>query len=153
MIPTMATAKHVPKGEHVTGPVLNVGAAPVLLTAKQAEAIALEYGQPIADLLLANVRAMQADHYAKIGAVIQQALEATAPDEPPKQPLLMSHPEAAAALGISESTVKRLVQEGRLPKPVKISAHRIGHRWADIKAFADGQSLSDGVGKGEKFNR
>jgi predicted DNA-binding transcriptional regulator AlpA len=46
---------------------------------------------------------------------------------------LLSHSEAAKMIGCSVSTIKRMVAEGRLPKPVQLSEHRIGHRLADIK--------------------
>ena len=52
---------------------------------------------------------------------------------------LLSHSEAAKMLGCSVSTVKRMVAEGRLPEPLRISEHRIGHRIADIKNMIAGR--------------
>jgi excisionase family DNA binding protein len=145
---TKQAATTEPEGDWVqVGPVVRIGASPVLLTAAQAAAIARDYGQPVADMLTANVKAMQADHYAKMAAIIQAGLEATAPDEPPRGPILLSHGEVAELLDISVATVKRLVQDGRLPKPVQISAHRIGHRWTDVRDFARS------TGKGDKVQR
>ncbi|NOU05932.1 MAG: helix-turn-helix domain-containing protein [Hyphomicrobiaceae bacterium] len=48
---------------------------------------------------------------------------------------LLTHAEAAQMLGCSVATVKRMVQQGRLPQPVEISERRIGHRMPDILAF------------------
>jgi excisionase family DNA binding protein len=41
----------------------------------------------------------------------------------------------AKRLGVGETTVKRLVREGRLPRPKRITANRVGWDSADIDAF------------------
>ena len=51
---------------------------------------------------------------------------------------LLSHAEAANMLGCSVSTIKRMVVDGTLPKPVRLSEHRIGHRLVDVKKLVRG---------------
>jgi excisionase family DNA binding protein len=48
---------------------------------------------------------------------------------------LESRRVVAQRLGVGETTVKRLVREGRLPKPRKITAQRVGWCSTDVDAF------------------
>ncbi len=93
-----------------------------------------QYGeaiQPVLDKLLDEKAAKLAESYERSWAKLGDRLAAETADQ--TAPQLLSHAEAAKMLGCSVSTVKRMVAEGRLPQPVKLSEHRIGHRFADIK--------------------
>jgi excisionase family DNA binding protein len=48
---------------------------------------------------------------------------------------LMRRREVAAMLAVSESTIKRMVRHGELPKPVVITKGRVGWFKADIAAW------------------
>ena len=54
-----------------------------------------------------------------------------------KVKFLLAPKDAAAALGISISTLKRLVADGALPKPKQISENRVGHRYIDLETYAN----------------
>ena len=58
-------------------------------------------------------------------------------------PLLVPREKASAALGVSDSTVDRLVREGRLPPPRRISGNRVGWLWRELQAFAEALPVSD----------
>ncbi|MEL6101616.1 MAG: helix-turn-helix domain-containing protein [Pseudomonadota bacterium] len=59
--------------------------------------------------------------------------------------LLLSATEAAQALGVSRTTVWRLVRSGSLPQPVKVRG-AVRFRLFDIEAFVE--SLSSDVQEG-----
>ena len=108
-----------------------------LISDAERTALIREHGEALAHHMDEALERRAHELTIKNAEVLAKALMQGAPPDLAK-PLLLSHGDAAFALGISESTVKKLVQDGRLPKPVKISEHRIGHRWEDLKAFADG---------------
>lgn len=58
-------------------------------------------------------------------------------------PLILARENAAAALGISESTLESLVRSGDLPPPRKISSGRAGWLWRELQAFAESRPISD----------
>lgn len=58
-------------------------------------------------------------------------------------PLMVERKHAAAALGISESTLESLVAAGDLPPPRKISKARVGWLWRELQAFAESRPISD----------
>lgn len=58
---------------------------------------------------------------------------------------LMRYPEVVAATGLSKSTIKRMVSEGRFPKRVQISVRAVGFYQKDIEAFIQGLPLAEGV--------
>jgi excisionase family DNA binding protein len=63
----------------------------------------------------------------------------TAPNETTNsgsESALMRLREVAAMLAVSESTVKRMVRRGELPKPVVITKGRIGFYKAEMEAWA-----------------
>jgi predicted DNA-binding transcriptional regulator AlpA len=122
--------------KHTTPPLDFAGAYPFkakLLSNAEREAIVRHYGEVVAsqvDKVVAARGDRIIDGFAKTMGVLANSLK---PDDTSQR--LLSHPEAATMLGVSVATVKRLVQDGRLPQPVKISEHRIGHRIDDLKAF------------------
>jgi len=50
--------------------------------------------------------------------------------------MLLSHAEAARIDGLSPSTRKRLAKAGVYPKPVMLSARRLGFVKAEVEAWA-----------------
>ena len=58
-------------------------------------------------------------------------------------PLMVSREHAAAALGISDSTLEALVRSGDLPAQRRISAGRTGWLWRELQAFAESRPVSD----------
>lgn len=58
-------------------------------------------------------------------------------------PLMLARDQAAAALGISDSLLEKLVRTGELPPPRKISEGRVGWLWRDLSAFAESRPVSD----------
>ena len=58
-------------------------------------------------------------------------------------PLLVGRDQAAAALGISDSLLEKLVRTGDLPSPRKISEGRVGWLWRDLQMFAETRPVSD----------
>lgn len=58
-------------------------------------------------------------------------------------PLLVGRDQAAAALGISDSLLEKLVRVGELPPPRKISEGRVGWLWKDLQTFAESRPVSD----------
>jgi predicted DNA-binding transcriptional regulator AlpA len=55
--------------------------------------------------------------------------------ETTETPKLESRAIVAHRLGVSESSIKRLVKSGRLPRPLKVTSQRVGWKSADIDAF------------------
>lgn len=58
-------------------------------------------------------------------------------------PLLVDRESAAAALGVSDSTVEALVRAGDLPPPRRISKGRTGWLWRELHEFAETRPVSD----------
>ena len=58
-------------------------------------------------------------------------------------PLIVAREDAAAALGVSASTLETLARTGKLPPPRKISAGRTGWLWRELQAFAEALPVSD----------
>jgi len=107
-----------------------------LLPADEEARLIRQHGEairPVLDKLLDEKAAKLGKSYGDAWAGMLAALLDDAKN--PSEQQLLSHAEAARMLGCSVATMKRLVLDGRLPKPVKISEHRIGHRLSDLKAF------------------
>lgn len=51
-------------------------------------------------------------------------------------PILLTRDDAAAALGVSLNTVKRLVRSGEIP--VRHVGHLVRIRYEDLRAYVDG---------------
>lgn len=58
-------------------------------------------------------------------------------------PLAVDRANAAAALGVSETTLEALVRSGELPPPRKISANRVGWLWRELQQFVESRPVSD----------
>lgn len=58
-------------------------------------------------------------------------------------PLMVGRDDAAAALGVSDTTVEALVRAGELPPPRQISRGRTGWLWRELQAFAESRPVSD----------
>lgn len=58
-------------------------------------------------------------------------------------PLLVSRDDAAAALGVSDSTIEALVRSGELPPQRRISKGRTGWLWRELQEFAETRPVSD----------
>ncbi len=96
-----------------------------------------QYGEvirPVLEQLLDEKAAGLAEAHEASWRKLGEYLTAETREQTGQQ--LLSHEEAAKMLGCSIATVKRMVQEGRLPQPVQISQRRIGHRLADLKKLA-----------------
>ena len=65
----------------------------------------------------------------------EEALEAVPDDPEPDTMLRMG--EVVRLTGISKSTIKRMVVDGRFPKPMRTSARRIGWPARDVKTWID----------------
>ena len=51
--------------------------------------------------------------------------------------LVLNEAQTARVLGVSVSQLKRMRKAGGAPKPIQLSAHRIGWRRRDIEAWLD----------------
>ena len=58
-------------------------------------------------------------------------------------PLILPREHAAAALGVSESTLEKLARTGELPPPRRISDGRVGWLWRELAEFAETRPVSD----------
>lgn len=58
-------------------------------------------------------------------------------------PLILPREHAAAALGVSESTLEKLTRTGELPPPRQISAGRVGWLWRELAEWAESRPVSD----------
>lgn len=58
-------------------------------------------------------------------------------------PLMLPREHAAAALGVSESTLEKLTRTGELPPPRRISDGRVGWLWRELAEFAESRPVSD----------
>ena len=58
------------------------------------------------------------------------------PELPPDDTMLRAR-DVLRIIGLSRSTLKRMVLEGRFPKPVRLSPRRIGWPARDVKAWLD----------------
>ena len=67
---------------------------------------------------------------------------ATAPAIIQAPPIIVGREHAAAALGISDSTLEALVRTGDLLPPRQISKGRTGWLWRDLVAFAESRPVS-----------
>lgn len=69
------------------------------------------------------------------------------PKQPPQdpEPLVLTPPEAAKALGISVSTLARLTKQGRIPCR-RISRRLIRYSIEDIRAVANGTDAASKAG-------
>jgi len=66
-------------------------------------------------------------------------------------PLMVARENAAAALGVSDSTVEALVRSGELPPPRRISKGRTGWLWRELQEFAESRPISDAApGPGQR---
>lgn len=66
-------------------------------------------------------------------------------------PLIVDRVNAAAALGVSDTTVEALVRSGELPPPRRISKGRTGWLWRELQQFAETRPISDAApGPGRK---
>lgn len=66
-------------------------------------------------------------------------------------PLMVDREHAAAALGVSDSTVEALVRTGELPPPRRISKGRTGWLWRELLEFAESRPVSDAApGPGQR---
>lgn len=58
-------------------------------------------------------------------------------------PLMVEREAAAAALGISVSTLEGLVRTKELPPPRKLSKGRVGWLWRELNEFAESRPVSE----------
>jgi len=58
-------------------------------------------------------------------------------------PLAVDRATAAAALGVSESTLEGLVRAGEAPAPRRISRGRVAWLWRDLVAFVESRPVSE----------
>lgn len=57
--------------------------------------------------------------------------------KPKPEVRLLREPEVAKFIGVSTSTVRRLVNRGEFPKPVKIGGKLIAWRSAEVQRWID----------------
>ncbi len=58
-------------------------------------------------------------------------------------PLAVDKRNAAAAIGVSETTLDLLVRSGELPPPRKLSANRVGWLWRELSEYAETRPVSN----------
>lgn len=58
-------------------------------------------------------------------------------------PISVDRDNAAAALGISESTLEGLVRSGELPPPRQLSPGRVGWLWRELVEYAESRPVSE----------
>jgi prophage regulatory protein len=69
--------------------------------------------------------------------------EPKAESEPePADDTMLDIKEVARITGLSKSTVNRMVDDGRFPRPVKLSPRRIGWPAVEVKAWVEDKDLS-----------
>ena len=61
------------------------------------------------------------------------------------EPIFVGKPEAALALGISQTTLESLVATGDLPPQRQISRGRVGWLWRELRAFAESRPVADNL--------
>ncbi len=59
------------------------------------------------------------------------------PELPPDDTMLRTK-EVLRLIGVSESSLKRMVLDGRFPRPCRLSPRRIGWPARDVKAWLEG---------------
>jgi prophage regulatory protein len=62
---------------------------------------------------------------------------ATSEPELPPDDSMLRIKEVARQTGVSESTIKRMALDGRFPKPMRLSPHRIGWPARDVRAWLE----------------
>ena len=60
------------------------------------------------------------------------------------QDILMRRREVEKVLGISRSSIYRLMQEGRFPRPVRIGPAAVRWRASDITAWVESRPVATG---------
>lgn len=58
-------------------------------------------------------------------------------------PIILSREATVSMVGMSQSTIVKLVTRGEFPRPRKISANRIGWLYSEIQAWAENLPFSD----------
>ena len=107
----------------------------LLITEADREDVVKQYGEVVAeavDKVVASRGDWIMESFARTMTKLANSLK---PEE--NGPRLLSHADAATMLGVSVATIKRMVQDKKLPEPVQISHHRIGHRIEDLKAICE----------------
>jgi prophage regulatory protein len=79
----------------------------------------------------------------KTGASRRQSTRDSEPVEPVNPLRFVRAKELKAMIGLSQSTIWKMTKEGRLPKPVHLSARSTAWRLADIMAWQDSLTRSE----------
>lgn len=58
---------------------------------------------------------------------------------------VVSRDVAARFIGVSPATFKRINAEGRGPRRIQLSSHRVGYRYVDLIAWLDARVVSGGA--------
>lgn len=59
----------------------------------------------------------------------------TAPEPPPANDTMLRMADVERLTGITKSTIKRMMADGRFPKPMKLGVRAIGWPAADVRTF------------------
>ncbi|HZW11904.1 MAG TPA: AlpA family phage regulatory protein [Noviherbaspirillum sp.] len=59
------------------------------------------------------------------------------------KPIYLDLPDLANAIALGESTIKRMVREGELPKPRQLSGRRVAWLVREIEEWAEGRPVSN----------
>jgi predicted DNA-binding transcriptional regulator AlpA len=64
--------------------------------------------------------------------------------------LIVRKPQLEEIVGLTYSSVRRLVAAGKFPPPRQLSDGLVGWRMADLKAWADNRPVANGLMRGER---
>lgn len=57
-------------------------------------------------------------------------------------PLVYRMPELEKAVGLSKTTIYRLMRAGAFPRPIELTPDRVGWRAEDVKAWVDARPVA-----------
>jgi prophage regulatory protein len=70
----------------------------------------------------------------------QERRRSPAAPDPHTDPVFLNMRQLRARLGLGEMSIRRLVEQGRFPRPVRLSPQRVGWRVADVMAWEASRS-------------
>ena len=109
--------------------------AQLLSPSERAELEAM-YGTVIGPIIDAKLEAKAQELLTRQSANIANTLRSILGDQSDREALLVTRDQAAAMLGTSLSTIKRMEDSGELPEPIKFGERTVRHRLIDIEAIA-----------------
>lgn len=66
------------------------------------------------------------------------------------KPLIVSRSELLAMVGLSYPTIFRMMRAGRFPRPLQLSAKRVGWKYSEVEAYLQARTEERDAKNGEK---